>query len=658
MKATKTTETPEPPAKPKLGRPRLKIPNRPEACPLGHSGGVILWGTREWTTAPFRRQRLRCVPPDGTKPHGFSLDRRRTTEHHPGGEDCVTCDLKPGVAQGPLSPDDYFHTAVEIAHLLQLVGEGMSLRRASQTVRFEAHRFWQDGHGMRHASRQHALAARYLDLFGTAIDAAIAPTRCPKILILDSKPLNLRAYDAEHYDPLWNPDERGGAVFVAVGGDDPDHRYMPWRIGLAPDETARSWLDFLDEIDPEGPGPEWVVADGATAIENAVRRRWPNANFYSCEFHLGQALKGAAGQDAIWTEDPAHAVLFAQALWANHDWDALGAFAKARPAANLEAWWRTNDALVRQQIALHWAFRGYPRSNAAAERILDWIDRRFGRRRRYSLRNARRLQLILNLVRAHHAGQADLTTFAAIVKREMRDLPPTFRFAWTALHDPSTRISSIAELIVDAHDRATRGTATYMAAAKARSVIANVAAQNGQLAVLGHPALAATVAPGRTTASVKVKGKMLERDFPLVARDWDPVANNRPLATVAAGAGFDAHWKCHRCAYEWVAQVAQRTCRQTRCARCYTERADGKNSLAAVHPELLGEWDAATNAPLRPDRIKATYDKAVTWRCRDDASHPTYKMSPSTRAKRPTGCPICRQKRTRPNDCPLVAAAA
>ena len=157
---------------------------------------------------------------------------------------------------------------------------------------------------------------------------------------------------------------------------------------------------------------------------------------------------------------------------------------------------------------------------------------------------------------------------------------------------------------------------------------------------------------------MKVKGKMLERDFPLVARDWDPVANNRPLATVAAGAGFDAHWKCHRCAYEWVAQVAQRTCRQTRCARCCTERADGKNSLAAVHPELLGEWDAATNAPLRPDRIKATYDKAVTWRCRDDASHPTYKMSPSTRAKRPTGCPICRQKRTRPNDCPLVAAAA
>ena len=36
----------------------------------------------------------------------------------------------------------------------------------------------------------------------------------------------------------------------------------------------------------------------------------------------------------------------------------------------------------------------------------------------------------------------------------------------------------------------------------------------------------------------------------------------------------------------------------------------GKNSLAALHPHLVREWDATANAPLRPDRIKATYDKA------------------------------------------------
>lgn len=154
----------------------------------------------------------------------------------------------------------------------------------------------------------------------------------------------------------------------------------------------------------------------------------------------------------------------------------------------------------------------------------------------------------------------------------------------------------------------------------------------------------ATVTPGRRTASVKVTGLMLERDFPLVARDWDAAVNSRPLSGVPAGSGYEAHWKCYRCEHQWVAPVAQRTCRQTRCQRCYTERADGKNSLAAVHPELVVEWDAEANVPLRPERIKATYDKAVSWRCRDDSTHPAYRMSPATRAKMPVGCPICRKR--------------
>ena len=112
-----------------------------------------------------------------------------------------------------------------------------------------------------------------------------------------------------------------------------------------------------------------------------------------------------------------------------------------------------------------------------------------------------------------------------------------------------------------------------MAAAKARAVIANVAAQSQALAEIGAPPIEATVSPGRKTASVKVAGKMLEADFPLIARDWN------------AG-------------------------------------------------------------PLRPDRIKATYAKAVGWICADDPEHPPYRMSPLTRGKRPVGCSLCRRRAT------------
>ena len=284
---------------------------------------------------------------------------------------------------------------------------------------------------------------------------------------------------------------------------------------------------FLAEIDPDGPGPDWVVADGARAIANAVARRWPNATFYSCEFHVGRALKEAARSDGIDPDFAKHAEIFRKALWSNHDWDALRAFASSKPAPVLQGWCQTNDVFVRQQVALHKQFFGFPRSNAAAERILDWIDKRFGRRRRYSLRNAARLQLVLALVRAFHAGQSDLATFASVVKATMRDLHPDSHFAWTARHDPSDRLCSIGQLIVDAHDRAAKGNATYMAAAKARSVIANVASQNQALAEIGAPPMEATIAPGRATASVKVTGKMLAADFPLIARDWDPGANDQ-----------------------------------------------------------------------------------------------------------------------------------
>ena len=632
-------------APPKIGRPRLEMPNRPTTCSKGHRGEITLWGRREWATAPYGRQRFRCVPTGGSDAHTFSSGRRCSTSHNSSGEDCVTCDTTPGFAEGPISPADFLHTAAEVAHLLQLVAQGMSLRRASRTVRLEAHRYLEDAHGMRHASRENALAARYLDLFGTAIDNALAPTHSPRILILDSKPLNLRAYGAEDFDETWNREERGGAVLIAVGGDDPSKRLMPWRIGLAPDETGRSWTDFLNEIDPAGPGPDWVVGDGAGAIANAVGRRWPNATFYACEFHLGRVLKEAARSDGIDPAYPKHAETFRKALWSNHDWDAFRSFAAVKPAPVLQGWCQTNDTLVRSQIALRRRFFGFPRSNAAAERILDWIDKRFGRRRRYSLRNAARLQLVLALVRAFHAGQADLATFAAVVKATMRHLDPDTHFAWTARYDPSDRLCSIGQLIVDAHDRAAKGKATYDAAAKARSVIANVAAQNEALAEIGAPPMQATIAPGRATASVKVAGKMLEADFPLIARDWDAPANDRALASIKAGADYPAHWKCHRCAYEWVAPVTRRTMRQTRCERCSTERADGKNSLAARHPTLVREWDIERNGALRPDRIKATYDKAVGWICQEDPEHPPYRMSPLTRAKRPIGCSLCARRR-------------
>ena len=69
---------------------------------------------------------------------------------------------------------------------------------------------------------------------------------------------------------------------------------------------------------------------------------------------------------------------------------------------------------------------------------------------------------------------------------------------------------------------------------------------------------------------------------------------------------------------------------------------DGGDSFAAVHPDFVAEWDREENTPLRPARIKATYDRTVQWRCLADPTHPPYRMSPRTRGKTEIGCPIHR----------------
>ena len=197
------------------GRPLLPIENRPVGCPVpAHRGRIHLHGSKTWTSRPFRRQRFLCVPADGAKAHTFSAARRAASDSHPHGSHCVTCDIRPGVAQGPLTPVEFETSANEMARILVLVGSGTSGRKAAQSVRYDAQRFETDSFGFRYASREFGLAGRYLDLFGEAIDQALAPKAWPKILVLDSKPLNLAPYDADEFVEDWESGKRAGAVLA------------------------------------------------------------------------------------------------------------------------------------------------------------------------------------------------------------------------------------------------------------------------------------------------------------------------------------------------------------------------------------------------------------------------------------------------------------
>ena len=94
------------------------------------------------------------------------------------------------------------------------------------------------------------------------------------------------------------------------------------------------------------------MTDGSEALRTAVRRRWPKAVLYACEYHLGRALREAAVADGIWPGDPLHAQRFERALWSEADWTALVELVLEANTPALLRWVATNDPHVRRQLAL------------------------------------------------------------------------------------------------------------------------------------------------------------------------------------------------------------------------------------------------------------------------------------------------------------------
>lgn len=154
---------------PPRGCPRAS--SRPERCPAGHRGDIYLHGQRKRPDGIHARSRFRCLPSDGSPSHTFALAKRTPAHHHPDERSCPTCEHEAGRADGATAVPFYAFSVAEIARALVLVGQGISMREASQRVRFEADRYQADQSGRRTASRQNALSADYLDP-----DAAAAPT--------------------------------------------------------------------------------------------------------------------------------------------------------------------------------------------------------------------------------------------------------------------------------------------------------------------------------------------------------------------------------------------------------------------------------------------------------------------------------------------------
>lgn len=557
---------------------------------------------------------------------------------HPDGLYCPSCEHETARGEGPAAIPSSVFSVGEVARVLVLVGEGKSLREAGQKVRYSAGKFATDRMGRRWASRENALAADYLDQFGPVVVRGMTPRRWPRVLILDSLPLALNPRGAANLGH--DPGRRGGAVLVAAGRDRGQARTRCWLAGLAGDDSAGSWFEFLDQLDDDPP-PFWVVADGSKAIRNAVEAKWPEAIFYPCEHHLRERAMEHATLDGALGE-PGLVPAIERAFHGIEAWEELGAIVRDIGPSHLMSWWFRTDPDARNMAVMKHRYGDYPRGNGPAERATTAIRERIGMRRR-NFGNAYRLATLIALMGIDLAEQASETTYARVLRGYLAERGWRSGADWEAPHDGSSwGHTSLAELIMAAWEREASSAAGAMADAVAASFARRLAVVNLFHEASGLPPLTSASRPG-AVPSISVQGRLL-RDFPMLLAEWDADANPGVAdpSALPAGSSRRVGWVCHK-GHRWQAVIRQRATRTTRCRLCHRQWATPKTSIAGLHPGVLSERDPA-NAPRTPERTKATSDVMALWKCAV-ATHPAYAMTPLTRCRRDAtarpGCPEC-----------------
>ncbi len=541
-------------------------------------------------------------------------------------------------------------------------------------------------------SRESRLVAAYVDAFTPIILAAYdPPDGWPDRVGLDSLPLKRRVIDPVT-GKLARTGEALGEVLIAM--DLTRHPTRPFLLRLAGGKDSWSWEDFLRSV--PGTVPTFVVADRASEITAAVERAWPDAVLYSCEGHVLLNARDAAEADGLtqWVprEKPAKPVTaeeeedpirrywlsrqraklprsplwyaMAQMQWSPERWEA---FKKAveteiadrrrrrkvrklvEPESELRKFIANNEALVLGQYAWRQEHRGFPRSAGAAESVFEDLSASLAGRPFW---NAKRLDLVLGLVRLHLLGEARPQRFAALLRAHFAAHRGASEVEWNALLDRSrmVEVSSLERLVIEARARAKANTAARAASHQAERRVQRIAAYEDQRVAAGFEPSRGRKRRTAPREYRSVKGLHVA-DLPDLVESWDAEQNaaaGLDPATLGAASTKVAHWICR--AHEdrghlhrWTAPIVQRGTLRTGCPFCLNRAICPSNNLAALFPNLVrDEWDFERNT-LRPAEVFPGSPDEVLWRCAE--AHDSYPQRISARTKSVRGCPECAKER-------------
>ncbi len=153
-------------------------------------------------------------------------------------------------------------------------------------------------------------------------------------------------------------------------------------------------------------------------------------------------------------------------------------------------------------------------------------------------------------------------------------------------------------------------------------------------------------------ADTKSKGIFhgsLADEHPGLASQWVPESNgSQTPQSVSAASDFKVAWRCgegcEHCGtpHEWTARVAHRALNGTGCPLCSGFKICRCRSLAAMHPELIEQWDWEGNQGTDPYSVACFSIRKELWKCTE---HGQWGVSPQSRVRSGTGCPECARQR-------------
>lgn len=140
------------------------------------------------------------------------------------------------------------------------------------------------------------------------------------------------------------------------------------------------------------------------------------------------------------------------------------------------------------------------------------------------------------------------------------------------------------------------------------------------------------------SGSILDRKKSLYYASPLIAKEYDEENNEFSSKEISVGSNKIVNWRCEN-NHTFRASVINRTKKNgTKCPYCVGRLSTKDNNFAALHEDLLLQWDYGKNINIDPTLLRSGSSRKFWWKCQNGHS---WSAVLNSRTSKNHGCPYC-----------------